>query len=148
MKYAGLDTMLRLVATEFEGKYDKGGYPYVLHCLAVMDSVRHLGYKAMMIGVGHDLLEDTDITSRDLANMNFNPIVIEGIVAMTHKEGQTYDEYLEQIVNSIFNYYTIPVKMGDLRHNMDITRLKDKRPKDFDRLIKYAKAYIMLEKQL
>lgn len=145
MKHASLDTMLKLVAIKFHGKFDKGGVPYVMHCIEVMNGVKHLGYKAMMIGLGHDLIEDTDITVLDLRFLNFHPDVVSGIESMTHKEGDSYDDYIKQIISSTVAHYTVPVKMADLRHNMDITRLKDTRPKDYDRLVKYAKAYKRLE---
>lgn len=146
MKHAGLDTMLRLVAIKFEGKYDKGGVPYMLHCLEVMNGVRHLGYKAMMIGLGHDLIEDTDVTVEDLQGYNFHPDVVQGISDMTHyKDVHSYDRYINQIIGSEVNKYTIPAKMADLRHNMQPQRLKDVRQKDFERLTKYAKAYKRLE---
>lgn len=148
MKHAGLDSMLRLVAIKFEGKFDKGGAPYALHCLFVMNGVRHLGYKAMMVGLGHDLIEDTDVDVKMLQAMNFHPDVVQGISDMTHRDFMSYDEYLKQVYTSRVRHLTIPAKMSDLTHNMQPQRLKDIRPKDFERLTKYAKAYKLLEKLL
>ena len=143
MKYASLDKMISIVAAAFEGVHDKGGVPYIMHCLTVMDGVKHLGYKAMMIGVGHDLLEDTDWTVQRLLDAGFHPDVVYGIVSVTHLPKHSYDEYVEGIP-----LRWIPIKLSDLCHNMDITRLKDTRPKDFERLVKYAKAYKYLEAKL
>ena len=138
MKNADLSTAIKITAEAFEGKFDKGGKPYILHCLHVMNSVAHLGYKHMMIGVMHDLVEDTPWTVDDLRKKGFHTNVVHGVAYMTHDVGGTYDSYIETIGSL---QLVIPIKMADLRHNSDITRLKDVRQKDFDRLTKYAKAY-------
>ena len=53
-----LDKAIRIASVAFEGKKDKGGSPYILHCLHVMNEVRHLGVNAMASAVLHDVLED------------------------------------------------------------------------------------------
>ena len=145
MKHASLDKAISLTAEAFEGKFDKGGKPYILHCLHVMNAVSHLGYKAMMIGVMHDLVEDTDYTVSDLRRIGFHRDVVRGVAYMTHITGEDYNSYIEAIGSF---QRVIPIKMADLRHNADITRLKDVREKDFARLTKYAKAYKYLEGKL
>lgn len=143
MKYASLDKMIHIVAAAFEGIHDKGGVPYIMHCLTVMDGVKHLGYKHMMVAVGHDLIEDTDWTAKKLLAVGFHPDVVQGIVCVTHMEGDSYEDYVGKIPRR-----WIPIKLEDLSHNMDIKRLKDTRPKDFERLVKYAKAYKFLEEKI
>lgn len=51
---------IKIAAEAFEDKTDKGGNPYILHCLYVMNKVAYLGEEAMIVGVLHDLLEDIE----------------------------------------------------------------------------------------
>ena len=137
-----LSKAIRIAAQAFEGKYDKGGNPYILHCLHVMNTVKNYGEDYMIVAVFHDLLEDTDWTAKMLLNEGFTQSQVTRILILTHHSSNTYEEYIRSIA-----YYDITrvVKMADLRHNSDITRLKGLAEKDFKRLEKYAKAYDYLK---
>lgn len=137
-----LSKMIKIVATEFEGVYDRGNNPYILHCLYVMNTVANMGEVAMICGSGHDLLEDTKWTAKDLYASGFSEEVVNNLVTLTHKKEESYDDYIKRIANS--NKICIAVKLADLRHNSDITRLKGLTKKDFDRLEKYCRAYTYL----
>ena len=52
------------------------------------------------------------------------------------------NEYKLQVMA---NPDAIKVKMADLRHNSDITRLKGIRDKDIERMVKYQKFYLELK---
>lgn len=133
-----LNKMLVLVATKFDGIYDKGGKPYILHCLAVMHKLRTEDEELMCIALGHDLIEDTDVTYQDLRDLGFSERVIHGIRCMTKVKGQTYDEYREQVKS---NLDAVKVKKRDLSHNSDLRRLKGVTEKDILRAVKYMKFY-------
>ena len=49
-----LDKAIAIAAKEFEGKHDKGGNPYILHCLHVMHKVGPDDHELMIIAVHHD----------------------------------------------------------------------------------------------
>ena len=66
-----LDKAISITAQAFEGKFDKGGNPNILHCLQVMNAVRELGEEAMCAAVMHDLVEDTDYTPHMLIELGF-----------------------------------------------------------------------------
>ncbi|MGD8305029.1 MAG: GTP pyrophosphokinase [Ignavibacteria bacterium] len=137
-----LSKAIRIAAQAFEGKYDKGGNPYILHCLYVMNAVKDYGEEYMIVAVLHDLLEDTDWTAKMLLDEGFTQLQIQQILILTHHSSNTYEEYIRSIA-----YFDIAcvVKMADLCHNSDITRLKGLTEKDFKRLEKYAKAYDYLK---
>jgi (p)ppGpp synthase/HD superfamily hydrolase len=135
MKY--LDKMLLLATTKFAGKFDKAGKPYILHCLAVMHKLRTDDEELMCIALGHDLVEDTDVTYTELSAI-FSHRIVEGIRAMTKHTGQTYDEYKAQVVA---NFDAVRVKMADLQHNSDLRRLKGITAKDVERTAKYMCFY-------
>jgi len=140
-----LDKMIALVAEKFVGKFDKGGQPYILHCLHVMNAVcpKQDDHELMCIAVGHDLIEDTDITGDDLRAMGYSQRVVSGIEDMTHKQGEDYlDVYIRRIAA---NPDTRVCKREDLTHNSAIMRMKGLREKDFRRLEKYHRAYQYLE---
>lgn len=137
-----LDKAIALAATAFTGKFDKGGNPYILHLLHVMNAVSSYGEDVMIIGVLHDLLEDTDYTAKELYDMGFNHRIVVGIEAMTHPRGEPYDDYIRRVAT---NPDSRKVKLEDLKHNSDITRMKGLREKDFKRLEKYHRAFEYLK---
>lgn len=137
-----LNKMLVLATTKFDGIFDKGGAPYILHCLKVFYYLKTDDEELQCIGLGHDLVEDTDVTYVDLRNMGFSERIIEGIRAMTKVPGETNDEYLTRIKQ---NKDAIRVKLADLRHNSDIRRLKGVTEKDILRIEKYHKMFLELK---
>jgi (p)ppGpp synthase/HD superfamily hydrolase len=137
-----LSKMLVLATTKFDGKFDKGGAPYILHCLKVMYYLKTDDIELQIIGLGHDLVEDTDVTYAQLREMGFTERVIIGIRAMTKVPGETNDEYMDRIKACPD---AIRVKLCDLRHNSDIRRLKGVTEKDVKRIEKYHKMYLELK---
>lgn len=138
-----LDKAIRIAAVEFEGKFDKGGSPYILHCLHVMNKVKYEKDEDLSIAaVLHDLVEDTDWTLYKLLDSGFSKRSVELIDILTHEEIlDTYDAYIKKIG---LNRSATKIKIHDLRHNSDIMRMKGLREKDFKRLEKYHKAYAYL----
>lgn len=138
-----LDLAIAIVANAFIGKYDKAGKPYILHCLAVMNGVKKFNNEELCIAaVCHDLIEDTDFTFDDLIMRGASPRVIKILKFVTRSPGKSYQEEIDDICT---DYDAIRVKMSDLEHNSDITRLKGVRDKDIERIIKYNKAYNQLK---
>lgn len=146
MKGEQLAKMLLLATTRHAGQFDKGGAPYILHCLKVMHYVRSDDEELMCIALGHDLIEDTyqhlNEGMRALAKEGFSNRIISGIAALTKVEGQTYERYKELVKA---NHDAVKVKMADLRHNTDIRRLKGVRDKDIERIERYHKFYLELK---
>ena len=138
-----LNKMLVLVTTEFDGIFDRGGVPYVLHCLKVMHYLKSEDEELMCMALGHDLIEDRkNITYAYLRELGFSERVIAGIAAVTKVPGETPEEYLAKIMA---NPDAIRVKLADLRHNSDIRRLKGISAKDVARIEKYHKMYLALK---
>ncbi|MBY4730785.1 hypothetical protein K6V90_09595 [Cupriavidus pauculus] len=136
-----LSKMLLLVTQQFDGKYDKSGKPYVLHLLKVMHYTKTEDEELQCIALGHDLLEDTSVTPIDLRSMRFSERVISAIINLTKLKDETEDEYLGRVMRS---RDSIIVKLADLRHNSDIRRLKGLQEKDFERMQKYHRMYLIL----
>ena len=136
-----LNKMLVLATNRHAGQYDKGGNPYILHPLKVMYYLKTTDEELQCVGLGHDLVEDTETTYTELAELGFSKRVIEGIKALTKQRGETYDEYKAKVKA---NPDAIKVKMADLRHNTDVRRLKGVTEKDIARIEKYHKFYVEL----
>ena len=138
-----LGLAISIAAKAFENKLDKGGKPYILHCLWVMNKVRHLGEEAMIVAVLHDTPEDCheEYPISKFTELGFSDNVIGMLHLLTHNKETPYDEYIKAIaVHKIAK----EIKKADLEHNSAVTRLKGLRKKDFDRVEKYHRAYIYL----
>lgn len=140
-----LATAIRIATIAHDGQFDKGGNPYILHPLAVMHNMRQQGYdvETQCVAVLHDVLEDTTETVESLAQAGMSKDVIDALILMNHRNGVDYFDYIEGMKHNI---RTLRVKKGDIEHNFDIRRLKGLRQKDFARLEKYSKAYVLVNK--
>lgn len=136
-----LDIAIDIVSQAFLGKNDQGGNPYILHCLHVMYQMDPNDHDLRCIAVLHDLVEDTSWTLSDLRDRGFSARVVAGVDLLTHRDGVPYDDYIKLIAMSSD---ARKVKLADLKHNSDITRMKGLRKKDFDRLEKYHRAFAYL----
>jgi (p)ppGpp synthase/HD superfamily hydrolase len=133
---------IAIAALAHKNQVDKGGKPYILHPLWVMDRVRHLGEDYMIVAVLHDVVEDSkDWSFVDLSKEGFNQNVMYALSLLTHNPDISYDDYIKAIA---LDPIAKAVKLRDLEHNTKITRLKGLRKKDFDRLEKYHRAYTYL----
>lgn len=125
------------------GQRDKGGEPYVLHPIRIMLELEDEALR--MMALLHDVVEDTPFSLEELGRMGYSERVIDGIDALTRREQESYDEFLERILQ---NEDAIRVKCEDLRDNMRIERIKNPVEKDYQRIEKYRKALEMLESRV
>jgi len=140
-----LGTMLVIATNAHAGQFDRGGAPYILHPLKVMHYLKSDDEELMCMALGHDVIEDTAVTYRDLRDAGISERVIAGIRALTKQPGQTYDEYKTGVFAS---NDAMRVKLADLRHNTDIRRLKGVTEKDIARMAKYHMFYMEIKSQL
>ena len=140
-----LAQMLHIATTAHHGQFDKGGNPYILHPLKVMHYLKSDDEELMCMAIGHDVIEETSVTYKDLREAGISERVITGIRALTKQPGQTLDEYKEGV---FANPDAMKVKMADLRHNTDIRRLKGVTEKDITRMAKYHTFYMELKAKL
>lgn len=133
-----------IVQNEFKDKKDRGGRPYIEHLLAVERGIPSdlLDNDLQCIALLHDLLEDCESWSEEKLNEIFNRRIVSGVVCLTHLKSESYDDYINRI---IMNPDAITVKLSDLQHNMDMTRLNEITDKDIDRLKKYHQYYKKLK---
>lgn len=90
----------------------------------------------------HDVVEDTDYTFDDLQKTGFPNEVLDALKLLTHEDTVPYMDYVAMIKpNSIAK----AVKLADLRHNSDITRLDTVDEWAMKRQQKYLDAIKFLE---
>lgn len=140
-----LGKMIVLATNAHAGQFDKGGKPYILHALTVMQFTESNDEEVLCIAVGHDVIEDTNTTYEELRSEGFSERVIEGIRALTKLPGETLEEYKERV---FANQDAMIVKKSDLKHNSDIRRLKGVREKDIARIGRYMLFYTEIEARL
>lgn len=137
-----LNLAINIASEAFKNKNDKGGQPYILHCIEVMNKVKHLGHLAMICAILHDVVEDCEKEGYDfqyLDKSGFSSDVIRILKLLTHDKNNV--DYMDYIKNLSTDITARKIKMADLEHNTQVTRLKGLRKKDFDRLEKYLRAY-------
>lgn len=130
-----------IVATMYHvGQVDKGFMPYILHPLRVMNNVD--GYEARIVGVLHDVVEDTEATIGALMAAGFSDTVTDAVGVLTKHKNENYMHYITQLA---LNPLAREVKLADLADNMDTTRLPGPlTEKDVKRLAKYQRAHDVL----
>lgn len=140
-----LNKMLVIATNAHSGQFDRGGNPYILHPLKVMHYLKSDDEELMCIALGHDVVEDTPVTYKELREAGMSERVINGIRSLTKVPGETYDDYKERV---FANVDAMRVKMADLRHNTDIRRLKGISEKDIARMVKYQTFYTEIRTRL
>ena len=132
-----LERAIEIATEAHKGQYDKAGNDYIGHPLRVMDMGRTEEEK--IVGVLHDVVEDTEWTFAQLAAEGFSQEVIDALQCVTKlSENENYDDFIERVKK---NTLATAVKINDLSDNMDIRRLPYLSDKDVKRLKKYLKAY-------
>ena len=132
-----LERAIEIATEAHKGQVDKAGNEYIGHPLRVMEMGKTLEEK--IVGVLHDVVEDTDWTFERLEAEGFAPEVIAALRCVTKtSENENYDDFIERVKK---NALATAVKINDLTDNMDIRRLPYLSDKDVKRLKKYLKAY-------
>lgn len=133
---------LKLCFEAHREQTDKSGMPYVFHPFHLAEQMKD--EKTTIVALLHDVIEDTDTTLDDLRAMGFSEDVVSAIALMTHGDGVPYLEYVAQIKK---NPIARAVKLADLRHNGDTSRLDEITDKVRERVKKYAAAIALLESE-
>lgn len=110
---------------------DKSGVPYIYHPIHLAEQAKT--EEECIVALLHDTVEDTDITFEDLEK-EFPETVIDALKLLTHDKEVEYMEYVRNIKS---NPIARNVKLLDLKHNSDETRLENMSEKDKKRNEKY-----------
>ena len=133
---------MRLSFKAHEGQLDRCGIPYVTHPLHLAEQMPD--EDCTVAALLHDVVEDTDYSLEDLRRMGFPPRALEAVALLTHDPAEPYLDYVARLKQ---NPVARTVKLADLRHNSDLTRLDTVTERDLARVEKYAAALRLLEEQ-
>ena len=115
---ATLERALFLAVTAHLGQVDKSGAPYILHPLRLM--LRAQDDTARIVALLHDTVEDTPLTLEQLRQEGFSETILTVVDLLTHRPGQTYQEYIDRLQTDPL---AVQIKLLDLEDNRDVRRL-------------------------
>ena len=130
---------LKLCFDAHKNQVDKSGMPYVFHPFHLAEQMKdELTTVAALL---HDVVEDTEYTFDDLRQMQFPEDVLSALALLTHNDSTPYLDYVVRLKN---NPIARAVKLADLRHNSDLSRLDRVDDKALKRVEKYKQAIAIL----
>ena len=130
---------MRLCFDAHKDQVDKSGMPYVFHPFHVAEQMQT--EETVVVALLHDVVEDTDYTIDDLRTMGFPEAITDALALMTHAKGEPYMEYVARLRD---NPIARSVKLADLQHNSDLSRLDAVDDAARQRAEKYKKAIALL----
>lgn len=137
-----IEVAISIALKAHKGQVDKGGNPYILHPLAVMNRVETIEEK--IVAVLHDVVEDTEVTIDQLKETGFSEEILEAINLLTRAKEDSYEEFIDKTLK---NRIARNVKIADIKENMNLSRIQDPSEQDYMRLEKYKRALERLERQ-
>lgn len=118
---------------------DKSGIPYIYHPIHLAEQMKD--EQTICVALLHDVVEDAGVTIDQLSAEGFSEEIITAVKLMTHDDSVPYMDYVKQISA---NPVAAAVKLADLRHNSDLTRLDTVDKSAGERIEKYGKAIELL----
>ncbi len=134
---------LSLAKVAHAGQVDKGGNPYINHPIAVSEMLESEEEKT--VAILHDIVEDTAITLDDLRKQGFPEHVVEAVQTLSKGKGIAYEDYIENVKK---NKLALAVKIADMTHNSDLSRIQNPTAKDYARVEKYRRIMRGLKQHL
>ncbi|WP_300120696.1 HD domain-containing protein [uncultured Enterococcus sp.] len=133
---------LAIAKDAHKGQVDKAGVDYIQHPLFVASLVE--GELAKTVALLHDVVEDSDWTLEDLRKEGLPEEVVQAVGIITKKRNENYEEYILRVKQ---NPLARQVKLADLQHNSDLSRLANVTDRDRKRVAKYQKAIAYLSEE-
>ncbi len=131
---------LKLCFAAHKDQTDKSGLPYVFHPFHLAEQMPD--ELTTVVALLHDVVEDTPYTLEDLEKLGFPQTVLSSLARLTHDPSVPYLAYVAALKEDPI---ARQVKLADLRHNSDLTRLVHVDEKARQRAEKYAAAIRLLE---
>lgn len=130
---------LKIAKKAHRGQRDKAGRPYIEHPLNVAEFMGD--EDTCVVALLHDVVEDTKVTMADLEAAGFTKAQLAALRLLTHDKSVSYMDYIRRIKD---NEIARTVKLADLAHNLDLSRIPNPTVEDYQRLNKYAEAQRIL----
>lgn len=138
-----LEKAIEIAVEAHRGQIDKAGKEYILHPMRVM--LRGRNDTEMIVGILHDVIEDTPITIDMLRLEGFSEDILTAIECVTKRRGESYGTFIDRVLT---NPLATQVKLYDMEDNMNRDRIPYPTPKDEARFRKYEKYHKVILQQL
>ena len=130
---------IKLCFEAHKDQVDKSGLPYVFHPFHLAEQMTDEA--TIVTALLHDVVEDTPYTLDDLHQMGFPEEVLAALTLLTHDDDVPYLDYVIRLNG---NPIARAVKLADLQHNSDLSRLDHVDGKALRRVDKYRAAIELL----
>ena len=131
---------LRMCFDAHKEQEDKSGLPYVFHPFHLAEQMQD--ETTTIVALLHDVVEDTDYTLEKLKKEGFGDVVIDALALLTHDDDTPYMDYVARIKE---NPVAKAVKLADLAHNSDLSRMDAIDEKVMERYRNYQEAIALLK---
>ncbi len=138
-----LEKAIEIAVEAHRGQLDKAGKIYILHPMRVM--LRGKNETEMIVGILHDVVEDTPITIDMLKLEGFSADVLDAVACITKHKGENYGDFIDRI---LVNPLATQVKLYDIEDNLNRDRIPYPTPKDEARFAKYEKYHTIISNKL
>jgi hypothetical protein len=135
-------TAMTIACRAHQGQLDKAGFPYIHHPLHVAEQMTE--EYTCAAALLHDVMEDTPVTAEQLRAAGIPDPVVEALTLLCHDPDVPYLDYVRRLKD---NPIARAVKLADLGHNSDVSRLDSVTPRDEMRLERYRRAMALLEEK-
>ena len=137
-----LEKAIEIAVEAHRGQIDKAGREYILHPMRVM--LRGRNDTEMIVGILHDVVEDTPVTLDMLRLEGFSEEVLAAIDCITKNKGESYGTFIDRV---LANPLATQIKLYDMEDNLNRDRIPYPTPKDEARFQKYEKYHkVILQK--
>lgn len=135
-----IDTSLAIALRAHTGITDKAGQPYILHPIRIM--LKMTTETEIATALLHDVIEDSDITAKDLLAEGIPEDVVEAVLCLTKQTDEIYQDF---ILRARQNTIARKVKIADIEDNINILRITNLTESDLARIAKYHAAWQVLK---
>ena len=133
---------MKLCFDAHKDQKDKSGLPYVFHPFHLAEQMQD--EVTTVVALLHDVVEDSNYNFADLEKMGYPPVVLDALRLLTHDDSVPYLDYVREVKK---NPVATAVKLADLRHNSDLSRLDTVTEQALARREKYLQAQALLTEE-
>ena len=131
---------LQIAFDAHKDQVDKAGLPYIYHPFYLATQMET--EDSIIVALLHDVVEDSHYTFEEIESYGFSPSIISALRLLTHEDSEDYIAYIHRVKA---NELARIVKLADLKHNSDESRLSHIDDKVRERLQRYSKSIEILE---
>ena len=131
---------LEIAFDAHKDQVDKAGLPYIYHPFYLATQMET--EDSIIVALLHDVVEDSHYTFEQIESYAFSASIMAALRLLTHEDSEDYITYIHRVKE---NELARIVKLADLKHNSDESRLSHIDDKVRERLNRYAESIKILE---